>query len=400
MSTFVVVGGGLAGAKAVETLRSEGFDGDVVLVSAETERPYERPPLSKDLLLGKAERDSVFVHDEQWYEQHHVDLRTSTQASALDVDAHTVALSDGMALHYDRLLIATGSSPRPLDVPGTDTANLLMLRELAESDRIKQAIDSGGPLAIIGAGWIGLEVAAAARESGAEVTVIEAADQPLLRVLGTRLAERIATLHRSHGVDLRLGSGVAELRPGVVVTKDGAVVAADTIIVGVGVAPNVDLAKAGGLKLDNGIVTDAALKSSAPDVFAAGDVANTFHPRYGRHLRTEHWANALNGGPAAARSMLGQQVSYDRLPYFFTDQYDFGMEYVGWADAAESDVVIRGDLEALQFQAFWLVDGVVEAAMHANMWDDGADPLKAVVALQRRVDTDKLADPKVPLTEL
>ncbi len=400
MSTYVVVGGGLAGAKAVETLRSEGFDGDVVLVSAESERPYERPPLSKELLLGKAERDSVFVHDEGWYEQHQVDLHTSTRASALDVDAHTVALSDGTTLHYDRLLIATGSSPRPLDVPGADTANVLMLRELAESDRIKRAIDSGDPLVIIGAGWIGLEVAAAAREAGATVTIIEAAEQPLLRILGDRLAERIAGLHRSHGVDLRLGSGVLEISSDSVVTTDGTAIPAQTVIVGVGITPNVDLARDGGLVLDNGIVTDAALKTSAPDVFAAGDVASAFHPRYGRHLRTEHWANALNGGPAAAQSMLGQKVSYDRLPYFFTDQYDFGMEYVGWADAANSDLVIRGDLEALQFQAFWLVDEVVEAAMHANQWDEGADPLKAVVALQRKVDTDKLADPSFPLTDL
>lgn len=400
MSTYVVVGGGLAGAKAVETLRSEGFDGDVILISAEDERPYERPPLSKGLLLGKAERDSVFVHDPGWYEEHKVDLRLATRATGLDVDAHNVTLSDGTALHYDRLLIATGSSPRTLDVPGADQSNVLMLRELAESDRIKQVLDSGEPLVIIGAGWIGLEVAAAACEAGAPVTVIEAAEQPLLRVLGKQLAERIAALHRSHGVDLRLGSGVQEVRSDGVVLADGSVVPATTVIAGVGVTPNVDLARDGGLELDNGIVTDAALKTSAADVFAAGDVASAFHPRYGHHLRTEHWANALNGGPDAARAMLGQEVSYDRLPYFFTDQYDFGMEYVGWADAAKSDIVIRGDLEALQFQAFWLVDGVVEAAMHANMWDEGADPLKAIVALQRKVDTEKLADPDFPLADL
>ena len=309
-------------------------------------------------------------------------------------------LDDGSVLTYDRLLLATGSTPRALDVPGADGPHVLMLRELRQSDRLKDVIAGGEQLVVIGAGWIGLEVAAAARAAGVDVTVVEAAAQPLLRVLGDRLAARVADLHRARGVDLRLGVGVAALREDAVVMSTGDVLPAGAVVVGVGATPNVALAEDARLEVDDGVVTDAGLRTSAPDVFAAGDVASSFHPRYGRHLRSEHWANALNGGPAAARSMLGEEVTYDRLPYFYTDQYDFGMEYVGWADAAHAEVVVRGDLDALAFQAFWLVDGVVDAAMHANLWDEGVDPLKAVVALRRPVDATRLADVDVPLTEL
>ncbi len=400
MSTYVVVGGGLAGAKAVETLRAEGFDGDVVLVASESERPYERPPLSKNYLQGKAERATVFVHDEGWYAEHGVDLRLGATAVGLDPSAQQLTFLDGAPITYDRLLLATGCAPRALDVPGADGAHVLMLRELGESDRLREAFAAGGRLVVIGGGWIGLEVAAAAREADLEVTVVEFAEQPLLRVLGAEVARVVADLHRAHGVDLRLGVGVAEIRPDSVVTSAGDVLAADAVVVGVGVAPVTALAASGGLAIDNGIVVDAGLRTSSPDVFAAGDVASAFHPRYGRHLRTEHWANALNGGPAAARAMLGHEVTYDRLPYFYTDQYDFGMEYVGWADAAASQVVLRGDVTGRSFQAFWLVDGIVEAAMHANLWDDGADPLKAVVSLNRPVDPARLADPSVPLSDL
>jgi 3-phenylpropionate/trans-cinnamate dioxygenase ferredoxin reductase subunit len=259
---------------------------------------------------------------------------------------------------------------------------------------------TGGRLVVVGAGWIGLEVAAAAREAAMDVTVVEFAAQPLQRVLGDTLARRVADLHRANGVDLRLGVGVSQIRDDAVVTSSGDVLPADAVVVGVGVSPSTDLAVNAGLEVGDGILTDAGLRTSAADVFAAGDVASAFHPRYGRHIRSEHWANALNGGPAAARAMLGEDVVYDRLPYFYTDQYDFGMEYVGWADAARSEVVVRGDLEALSFQAFWLVDGVVDAAMHANLWDDGVDPLKAVVGLGRPVDPALLADPRVPLSDL
>ncbi len=249
---------------------------------------------------------------------------------------------------------------------------------------------------IIGAGWIGLEVASAARAAGVDVTVLERAAQPLAHVLGGDVAEVFADLHRSQGVDLRVDVGVDEIRTDGVLTTTGELLPAAAVLVGVGADPRTELAQEAGLGVDHGIVVDVGLRTSDPHIFAAGDVALAYHPRYGRHLRTEHWANALHGGPAAARSMLGQDVTFDRLPYFYTDQYDLGMEYVGWADPRTAQVVLRGDVSGRAFQAFWLVDGVVDAAMHVNLWDEGADPLKALIEAKASPDPARLADPAVP----
>ena len=402
---FVIVGGGLAGAKAAETLRTEGYDGEVVLVSAEAERPYERPPLSKGYLLGSDERDSAFVHPEAWYGEHDVDLRLSTRATALDPSSHELELGDGVRLRYDKLLLATGSTPRRLDVPGAESDRVLYLRELPDADRIRAALTAGGRLVVIGAGWIGLEVAAAARHHGADVTVLELADLPLQRVLGDDVARVFADLHREHDVDLRLGTGVERIRAvggGLsMVDSTGDEIDADSVVVGVGIRPAIELAEAAGLAIEDGVAVDASLRTSAPDVFAAGDVAAAEHPILGTRIRVEHWANALNGGPVAARSMLGQDVVYDELPYFFTDQYDLGMEYIGHAPPGSYDrVVVRGDLTGREFQAFWMSDGRALAGMHVNLWDDGIDPIKAVVASGRYLDPDRLADPTVPLGEV
>jgi 3-phenylpropionate/trans-cinnamate dioxygenase ferredoxin reductase component len=399
---FVIVGGGLAGAKAAETLRAEGYDGDVVLVSAEAERPYERPPLSKGYLLGSDERDSAFVHPKTWYDEHDVQLRLSTRATALDPDSHEVELGHGERLRYEKLLLTTGSIPRRLGVPGAESDGVLYLRELPDSDRIRAALTSGARIVVVGAGWIGLEVAAAARHHGADVTVLEVADLPLQRVLGDDIARVFADLHREHDVDLRLGTGVEQLRPvggGLsVVDSSGDEIDADAVVVGVGIRPALDLAEAAGLSIDDGVAVDASLRTSAPDVYAAGDVAAAEHPILGTRIRVEHWANALNGGPVAARSMLGQDVVYDELPYFFTDQYDLGMEYIGHAPPGSYDrVVVRGDLAGREFQAFWLSGGRALAGMHVNLWDDGIDPIKEVVASGRVLDPDRLADPAVPL---
>ncbi len=400
---YVIVGGGLAGAKAAETLREEGFDGPVVLVAAEAEAPYERPPLSKGYLLGNDERESAFVHPEPWYAEHDVDLRLSTRATVIDPAAREVELGGGERLSYDRLLLATGSIPRRLDVPGADLDGLLYLRELPDADRIRSVLRPGSRIVVVGAGWIGLEVASAARHHGAEAAVLEIADLPLQRVLGDRVAAVFADLHREHGVDLRLGSGVAEIRgaggrlSGVVMSA-GDELPADAVVVGVGIRPAVELAEVAGLTLDDGVAVDAGLRTSAPDVYAAGDVAAVEHPLLGMRVRVEHWANALNSGPAAARSMLGQDVSYDDLPYFFTDQYDLGMEYIGHAPPGSYErVVVRGDLAAREFQAFWLHEGRALAAMHVNLWDEGIDPLKALVASGRVLDLDRLADSEIPL---
>jgi 3-phenylpropionate/trans-cinnamate dioxygenase ferredoxin reductase subunit len=398
--TFVIVGAGLAGAKAAETLRDEGFAGRVVLIGAETERPYERPPLSKGLLLGTAERDSPFVHDAGWYAEHDVELRTATTATGIDRSARTVTVS-GHQIRYDRLLLATGASPRTL--PGADSDGLLTLRTLADSDRIGTILQPGARLVIVGAGWIGLEVAAAARDRGASVTVVETAALPLQRVLGDRLATTFADLHREHGVDFRFGAKVAELTDHRVGLADGTTVDADAVLVAVGVRPNTDLAERAELDVENGVLVDSQLRTSDPDIFAVGDVANVEHPLLHARVRVEHWANALDGGPVAARAMLGQDVRWDRLPYFFTDQYDLGMEYAGWVPpGATTDVVIRGDLAAREFIAFWMVDGRVAAGMNVNVWDV-TDDIQALIHAGLRgatIDPSALADPNAALGDL
>jgi 3-phenylpropionate/trans-cinnamate dioxygenase ferredoxin reductase component len=399
--TFVIVGAGLAGAKAAETLREEGFAGRVVLIGAETERPYERPPLSKGLLLGTAGRDRPYVHDAGWYAAHEVDLRTGATVTGIDRIGHTVTVSGGERLRYDRLLLATGASPRTL--PGVDMEGVLTLRTLADSDRISAALRPGVRLVIVGAGWIGLEVAAAARERGVSVTVVESATLPLQRVLGDRIAGVFAGLHSDHGVDLRLGAKVQGLTDRQVALADGTTLEGDAVLVAVGVRPNTDLADRAGLAVDDGVLVDHRLRTSDPDIFAVGDVASVDHPLLHARIRVEHWANALDGGPVAARAMLDRDVRWDRLPYFFTDQYDLGMEYAGWVPpGATADVVIRGDLAAREFIAFWTIDGRVAAGMNVNVWDV-TDAIQALIHAGLRgatVDPAALADPDIPLEDL
>jgi NADPH-dependent 2,4-dienoyl-CoA reductase/sulfur reductase-like enzyme len=400
---FVIVGAGLAGAKAAETLRTEGFDGPLVLVGEEPEQPYERPPLSKDYLLGSAERDSARVHPPEWYGEQEVDLRTGVRATQLDPAAHRLTLDTGEELGYGRLLLTTGSSARRLPLPGGDLDGIRYLRAFADADRLLADLSAGGrQVAIVGAGWIGLEVAAAARKHGNAVTVVEPQPTPLHAVLGPVMGEVFARLHREHGVDLRTGTGVREFRGDAgrlaAVVTDAGEVPADVVLVGVGAVPNTGLAASAGLEVGNGVVTDAALRTSAPDVFAAGDVASAFHPLYGRHVRVEHWANAMNQGPAAARSMLGQQVSYDRVPYFFTDQYDLGMEYSGLGGPGDT-VICRGNADEGAFIAFWLDGDRVTAGMNVNVWDV-TDPVQALIRSGRPVDVARLADADVPLEDL
>ena len=397
MDPYVIVGAGLAGAKAAETLRAEGFDGPVVLLGDEDQVPYERPPLSKGYLLGKEARESSQVHPADWYGEHDVQLRLGTLVIAVRPAEHEVELAGGERVRYAKLLLTTGSVVRPLDVPGGDA--VLTLRRLPDADRLRAAFRPGARVVVVGAGWIGLETTAAAREHGAEVTLVEADPQPLNRVLGAEMGRVFADLHREHGVDLRLDSGVREIRPGSVVLADGSSVPADVVVAGVGISPDTRLAEVAGLAVDNGVVVDASLRTSDPDVYAAGDVANLEHPLFGR-IRVEHWANALNGGPAAARAMLGQEVSYDRVPYFYSDQYDLGMEYSGWAPPGSYDsVVVRGDLGAREFVAFWLSEGRVLAGMNVNVWDV-TDDIGTLVRRGTPVDPARLTDPEVPLTDL
>ena len=402
--TFVVVGAGLAGAKAVEALREQGFDGRLVLVGAEDHLPYERPPLSKGYLTGDSTLQDATVHDRAWYDEHKVELRLGQAATSLDLAGHTVTV-DGEELAYDKLLLATGSSPRRLDLPGAGLGGVLALRTVEDSDRLRAAFDPAARVVFIGGGWIGLELAAAARKAGADVTVLESLDLPLVRVLGPQMASVFADLHREHGVDLRTGVSVEEIEAaagtghvGAVRLADGTRIAATVVVVGIGAAPNVDLAEAAGLDVDNGVLVDAGGRSSDPDVFAAGDLANAEHPVLGTRIRVEHWANALNQPATVAAAMLGGDASYDNLPYFYTDQYDLGMEYVG-RGGPDDDVVVRGDLDAREFLAFWLRDGKVAAGMAVNTWDVIED-VKPLIASGVVVDPDRLADARVPLTDL
>ena len=402
MQTFVIVGASLAGAKAAETLRAEGFDGRIVLVGDEARRPYERPPLSKEYLRGEKDFDAAAVHPAAFYDEHDIDLRTSTAVTAIGPAERSATLDSGEQIAWDRLLLATGAAPRRLSVPGADLPGVLYLRSVEDADTLRQAISPAAQVVVIGAGWIGAEVAASARQLGAAVAMVELATVPLERVLGPEVGAVYRDLHASHGVDLHFGVGVEAIVGSTAVEavrlSDGTVLPATAVVVGVGVAPRVELAEAAGLAVDNGIVVDEHLETSAPGIFAAGDVANAFHPRYGTQIRLEHWSAALNQGPAAARAMLGQGIVYDRTPYFFSDQYDLGMEYRGWAPGFDQ-VVFRGEPASGAFLCFWLRHGTVAAAMNANVWDAG-DAIEALLRADRPIDRARLADPETDLAEL
>jgi 3-phenylpropionate/trans-cinnamate dioxygenase ferredoxin reductase subunit len=400
--TFVIVGASLAGAKAAEALRQEGFEGRLVLVGEERQRPYERPPLSKDYLRGEAERPRVYVHDEDFYADQEIELRTSARVVAIEPAAGQVVLESGERLAYDRLLLTTGAAARHLPVPGADLPGVHTLRTLEDAESLKQAIPRASRVVVVGAGWIGSEVAASARQMGIEVVLVERGNVPLERVLGAEVGAVYHELHRDHGVELlprtRVEAFAGTRSVEEVRTSDGRRIACDLVVVGVGAAPRIELAQAAGLMVDGGIAVDERLQTSAPGVFAAGDVAAAWHPFYQTRIRLEHWANALHQGPAAARNMLGLDVSYERLPYFFSDQYDLGMEYTGYAPIWDK-VVFRGDADRREFIAFWLRDGRVVAGMNANVWDvTGA--IGELIRGRRQVDASELADPDVALEDL
>jgi 3-phenylpropionate/trans-cinnamate dioxygenase ferredoxin reductase subunit len=399
-TTFAIVGGGLAGAKAAETLRAEGFDGRIVLVADEANLPYERPPLSKGYLAGDSKLADAHVHDEHFYANERIELLTSTRAIALDTSARRVSLSDGAELRYDRLLIATGAAPRRPPIEGASGEDVHVLRSVADADALRGALGGGARLVVIGGGWIGSEAAATARGLGAEVTVIERATVPLERVLGARIGRFFADLHRDHGVELLTNAGVQRIAGAGrrVRLADGRTIDADAVLLAVGVAPATALAEAGGLAVEDGIVVDEHLRTRVPDVLAAGDVASALHPRYGRRVRVEHWDNAMAQGPAAAPAMLGKADQYTKLPYFFSDQYDLGLEYVGLHDH-EDELVFRGSFHDRRFQAFWIAaDGSVSAGMHVNDWD-AIEPIRALVESQAKVDPRRLSDPDQALAD-
>ncbi|MGX5695607.1 NAD(P)/FAD-dependent oxidoreductase [Agromyces soli] len=402
----IIVGGGLAGARAAEGAREAGYTGAITIVSGEDALPYVRPPLSKGFLAGEDDRASIDVHPAEWYAEQRVELLRGIRATALDPAAHRLRLDDGRALDYDRLLLATGASPRRWRAPEGELDGVHVLRTVGDSERLRAALAPGGRRVVsIGAGWIGLEVTAAARGYDDEVTVVAPEAVPLSAVVGDVVGGVFAELHRAHGVELRMSTGVAALRgEGGRVTgvelQSGEVLPADLVVVGIGAVPETGLAEAAGLEVSNGIVTDASFRTSVDDVYAAGDVASVLHPFTGAHLRTEHWANALNAGFAAGRALAGEAVEYDELPYFYTDQYDLGMEYSGFGTlAAGSAPVVRGDLARREFLAFWLSGDRVVAGMNVNVWDVNED-VQRLIRSRAVVDRSRLADPTVPLGSL
>ena len=401
-STLVIVGGGLAGAKAAEGARGRGFEGEILIVGEEQVPPYERPPLSKAVLRGEAEAGSTQVHDAAYYTDQKIDVITGVNVMKIDLPSRRLELSDGKAIGYDALLLTTGAAPRKLKIPGAELGGVHYLRTVDDATKLNQALKGAGRVAIIGAGWVGSEVAASARKMGAEVVLIDPEPFPLQKVLGEKVGRVFRQLQSDHGVGLRLGVGVSEIRGGKsteqIILADGTSERADVVVVGVGADPRVELAVAAGLKVDNGIVVDGNLETSASGVYAAGDVASAWHPHYKRQLRVEHWANARYQGTAAGENAVGPHQVYDRLPYFYSDQYDVSLEYVGHSES-DDEVVIRGDLEGRKFIAFYHHDGVLSAALTVNIAKVFKD-IKLMIASGKKLDFVALADENVTLGDL
>jgi 3-phenylpropionate/trans-cinnamate dioxygenase ferredoxin reductase subunit len=400
--THVIVGASLTGAKAAETLRADGYDGRIVMFGAERHRPYERPPLSKQLLRGETGVDDVFVHAADFYERNDIDLLLASRVEEIDVRSRVVTAPGVPSIAYDRLLLATGARPRRLRLPGADLDGIHYLRTLDDNEALRSALVSASRVAVVGAGWIGSEVAASVRQMGLDVALIDPLSVPLARVLGHEIGAVYRDLHTSHGVALHLGTQVegfvGDNAVAGVRTTDGATIDADVVVVGVGVEPRVELARRAGIGIDGGILVDPLLGTNAPFVFAAGDVAAAWHPSLRRRIRVEHWANAINQGVVAAKNMLDAGLPFDRVPYFFSDQYDFGMEYSGYAPNWDN-IVFRGRPESHEFIAFWMTNGRVGAAMNANVWNV-AEPLQALIRSGQPVDEARLRDPAVPLDAL
>ena len=385
-----------------EELRTQGFDGRLLLIGAEPERPYERPPLTKDYLRGESAREKTYVHEQGFYKDHQIMLEADSTVTAVDLRRSRVALADGRAYDYDRLLLATGAEPRRIPIAGAELGGVHYLRTLQDCDALRERLNGGGRVIVVGAGWIGSEFAASARQRGLDVTIIDPLTLPNERIFGAEIGAFYRDVHRDHGVELVLGEGVQAFEGDAAVagvrTTGGRMIECDFVVVGIGVAPRVELASRAGLEVDNGILVDETLQTSVPDVFAAGDVARAMHPFYEARVRVEHWANALHQGPVAARAMLGEQVSFDRIPYFFSDQYEVGMEYSGYAPDWD-EVVFRGDPSDGEFIAFWLRDDRVLAGMNVNVWDVN-EHIQALIRSREPIDVAALSDRDTPLDSL
>ena len=401
LDTVLIAGGGLAGANAAFALRENGFQNRVVLVSEEAETPYERPPLSKDYLRGEKTLEQAYVRPAAAYEEEGIELLRSRRAITLDPSTQELNLDDGANLHYDALLIATGAAPRRLSPTRGNLDGVHYLRDVADADALRAAAAEARSIAVIGGGWIGSEVAASLRQLGGDVTLISSLARPLEHVLGPDVADVYREVHLEHGVRLAHGHVASidgQQRADGVRLRDGRRIPADLVVVGVGAVPRIKLATRAGLETHDGaILTDEFLRTSVPSIYAAGDVASAWHPRYGRHVHVEHWDNAIRQGKAAAANILGANKPYVRTPYFYSDQFELGMEYRGFAPEW-GKVVIRGDVATREFLAFWMADSRAVAAMNMNLRNEGA-ALRRIVESEARVDLQRLADPDVPLAD-
>ncbi len=400
--TFVIVGAGLAGGGAAATLREEGFDGRLVLIGAEPQPPYERPPLSKEYLRGESPFEQVLFQPLDFYAENDIETRFGARVTRVDAAEKVVDLDHGERVAYDALLAATGGQNRHIPIPGIDLEGIYGLRTVADSDRIRAEISPGRKAVVVGMGFIGLEVAAALRQSGVEVAIVDRNTVPLRRVLGEEIGRVVGEIHRDYGTELIFEDEVAVFegaeRVERVTTQRGRRIECDFVVVGLGIEPAAELLAGTGVGIDNGVLVDEYLRTGVEEIYAAGDVANHYHPVFKRHIRVEHWQNALKQGPAAARNMLGGNEPYDEIPWFWSDQYEHNLQYAGFHSEWD-ELVVRGNTEERNFVAFYRRDGRVLAAVAIN---GGRDLRRSIplIKAQEEVAAATLGDLDVDLRTL
>lgn len=399
---FVIVGANLTGGAAATTLRTEGFEGRIVLIGEEPHPPYERPPLSKEYLRGDATAEGTLLHPASWYGENDVELLMGVRAQSIDPDARTVRLADGRPIRYDKVLIATGGRNRRPALSGNDLEGIQDLRTIEDADSIKGEAEAGRKAVVVGAGFIGCEVAASLRQRGVEVEVVEILETPLQRGVGPDVGRVFEGIHRDHGVTFHFGHGVERFegtgRVEAVVAGSGKRIGCDFVVIGVGIEPNLGVVEGTGVRIDDGIVVDQLCRTNVEGIYAAGDVANHWHPIFERRVRVEHWDNALKQGAAAARAMMGSEAPFDDPHWFWSDQYDHNLQSIGLVFDGD-EMVIRGSLEERSFLAFYMKDGLLRAAVGLNRGRDvrRCGPL---IRARRPLDPDALRDEDVDLKRL
>ena len=401
-TTFVIIGASLAGGTAAATLRQEGFDGDLILIGEEQHPPYERPPLSKQYLRGEVAREKTFLRPSGFFASHNIQTMIGISARRVEPKKKFVELANGVPVAYDKLLIATGGRNRRPPIPGIDLPGVYELRTLNDADRIRAAAREGKRVVVVGMGFIGSEVAASLRTLGLKVTVVESKGAPLGGLLGDEVSSLIETVHRENGVDMHFGDIVASFEGSNhverVITRGGLRLECDFAVIGVGIEPVTDIVRDTEMNLENGIIVDEYCRTSIEDIFAAGDVASHFHPLTGRHIRVEHWQNAIRQGVAAAKSMLGRGTPYAEVHWFWSDQYDINIQYAGFHVEADR-VVMRGKPEERRFIMFRLKDGILVAAVAINRARDLNRSIP-LISSRQQLDVSSLADETVDLRTL